>query len=69
MASGLVKYELVGRKTVGNFPVATANIEDNTLGVFLVQMTKDRRIKTELFPGKRPGEVEGFTVAARIYDR
>ena len=65
----MVKYELVGRKTVGDFPVATVNIEDNTLGVFLVQMISDRRIKTELFPGKLPDEVEGFTIAARIYDR
>ena len=69
VASGLVKYELVGRKTVGEFPVATANIEGNTVGVFLVQMITGRRIKTELFHGMVPDEVEGFTIAARIYDR
>ena len=67
--SGLVKYELVGLEFVGDFPVATENIEDNTLGVFLVQMINNRQIKTELFLGKLSGEVEGFTTAARIYDR
>ena len=33
VARGSVKYELVGRRTVGDFPVATVNIEENTLGV------------------------------------
>lgn len=67
--SGLVKYELVGRKTVGEFPVASENIEDNSLGVFLVQMITDRRIHWEVFPGKLPDEVEGFTTSVRVYDR
>ena len=69
VASAMVKYELVGLEYVGDFPVATTNIDDNTLGVFLVQMINDRQIKIELSPGKLPGEVEGFTTAARIYDR
>ena len=69
VASALVKYELVGLKFVGDFPVATVNIEDNILGVFLVQMINDRQIKIELFLGKLPRDVEEFTTAARIYDR
>ncbi len=32
VSSGMVKYELVGRRTVGDFPVATVNIEENTFG-------------------------------------
>ena len=69
VASGLVKYELVGREYIGEYPVASENIEDDAVGVFLVQMITDRRINWELFPGKLPGEVEGFTTAVRIYDR
>ena len=69
VASALVKYELVGLEHVGDFPVATVNIEDTTLGVFLVQMINDRQIKIELFLGTLPRDVEEFTTAARIYDR
>jgi len=58
-ASGVIKYELEGR----------GYYVGQSLGVFLVQMLGDRRIKVEVYPGKTSSEVSGFTEAANIYER
>ena len=39
------------------------------LGVVLVQVLEDQKIKFETFPGKIASEVTGFTNAAKIYER
>jgi len=57
--TGIIKYELMGRGFYSN----------KSLGVFLVQMLEDRRIKVEVFPSKTSSEVSGFTSVAKIYER
>src|SRR3989344_4154500 len=63
--NGIVKYELL-----------TLELEEyksiypnGVIGVFMVQMLTDRRIKAEVFPLKTKEEVTGFTSKAKIYDR
>ena len=71
--TGLVTYELVARGYSGGNPrddLSTyKNLDNEVLGVLLVQMLGDRRIKVEVFPGRVAGDVSGFTPAARIYER
>ena len=70
--TGILKYELVGFQFTGNerHGIRSAvNNDDNSLGVFLVEMLSDSRIKVEVFPGKTINEVSGFTSAAKIYER
>ena len=70
--TGPVKYELVGRQFTGNerHGVRSAvNLDDKILGVFLVEMLSDNRIKVEVFPNKTASEVAGFTSTAKIYER
>ncbi len=69
IASGEVKYELLGRVHVDPERVKTAADERVRLGVILAQMLDDRTIKVEVFPGVTPGQVAGFTEAASIYRR
>ncbi len=38
-------------------------------GTLLMQLIADRRLKVEVFPGKRADAVSGFTAAAVIYER
>jgi len=38
-------------------------------GVALVQLLEDRLLEVEAFPGKKVSEVEGFTSAAKLYER
>ncbi len=72
-----VEYELVPLKdmtsqsgfiTYGK-PLKTVNDDTRVLGVFLVQMVDDRKIKVEIFSGKTAAEVSGFTSNATIYER
>jgi hypothetical protein len=39
------------------------------IGIVLVQMIEDRLLKVEAFPAKQINEIEGFTSAAKFYER
>ena len=67
--SGLVKYNLVGFEHSGEFRVATKNLEDPVLGVFLAQVMDDSTIKMEVFPGRAAADIQGFSTGAKIYHR
>ena len=67
--SGMVKYGLVAREHAGEYRVATINIENQVLGTFLVEMTDQRTINMEVVAGSHPGQVGGFSQAAKIYHR
>ncbi len=83
VATGLVKYELVGwayvRESTGEPWGGTtwAAYEDIVVetypqhvdGTVLFQLLEDHRLKFEAFPGLRAGEVDGFTREATIYER
>ena len=60
-ASGLIKYEIT-RTGLGG-------VNEETRGSLLVQMLGERRIKMEVFLEQAPDQVQGFTSAARIYER
>ena len=47
----------------------TENVHEPIVGVALAQMLEDRLLKVEVFPGKKAGEIEGFTSAATLYER
>lgn len=78
VSTGLVKYELVGfeyRTENGQWwdrtsfaKIAKAEEVGQVEGVVLVQMTEDRKIKFEAFPGKTAAEVPGFS-SPTIYER
>ncbi|MBI4438494.1 hypothetical protein HY640_01015 [Candidatus Woesearchaeota archaeon] len=69
--TGPVKYELVEfqRLSGPDSRPEAKNIDDNILGVLLVQMTEERRIKAEFFLGKKAAEVTRFTEHAKTYHR
>lgn len=76
--SGLVKYELVSYSYYQpdgtpwfNTPVKNIQAKNQTqvMGVALVQMLEDRKIKLETFPGKTADQVNGFDDRAIIYER
>lgn len=79
VASGPVKYELwAGMFTTANGDIwsrvvyagpVTRSVSQDFFGTVLVQMTGDRQVKIERFPGKRASEVSGFTDAAELYER
>ncbi len=48
--------------------IASRN-QDQVFGVVLVQMTGTRTLKCEAFSGKTAAEVDGFTAAAKTYER
>jgi hypothetical protein len=47
----------------------TENVRELITGVALVQMLGDRLLKVEAFPGMKADDVEGFTSAAKLYER
>jgi len=74
--SNLVKYELVTllNKNKENglnqeHAVYTQSDDKNVIGTALVQLTGNRQIKAELFPGKSASQVTEFSSAARTYER
>ncbi len=79
VGSGLVEYELVDYEYVTpdgkvwdmSSVVNGLKTRSNEMvsGVVLVQMTGNRKIKFEAFPGKIASEVDGFTANAKIYER
>ncbi len=83
VATGLVKYELVGwayvRESTGEqWGGTTWTAYDDIVvevypqhvdGTVLFQLLEDHRLKFEAFPGLRAHEVDGFTSEARSYER
>jgi nitrogen fixation-related uncharacterized protein len=79
VGSGIVKYELVAydyktdkgeywnRVSYAKVVKAEGGLE--VQGVVLVQMLEKRKLKLEVFVGKKAGEVSGFTSNARVYVR
>ena len=78
--TGMVKYELVsfGYKTESGEDWDGWNFakiqnayghDDQVVGVVLVQILEDRKIKFEIFAGKKVVEVNGFTEKAKVYER
>jgi hypothetical protein len=45
------------------------NNDDSVLGVALFELLEDRRLKMEVIPDKTASEVNGFTKAAKIFER
>lgn len=41
----------------------------SVLGTVVLQLVDDRTLKVETFPGLEPAQVDGFTAAARLYER
>ncbi len=76
---GLIKYELVeydyitpsgspwDRKSAAKGLKTASN--EMVHGVVLVQMSENRKIRFEAFPGKTLSQVNGFTENAKIYER
>jgi hypothetical protein len=62
-SDGMIKYDLI--TPFFNGPEAA----NPTLGVMLVQMTATRKLRVEVFEGVMPGDVTGFTAAAKMYER
>jgi hypothetical protein len=71
VATGLVKYELVARDHTDRDVdrERTTALDDQPLGVLLVQLVDDRTINMEVLPGAGPNQVSGFSDAALIYRR
>ena len=79
VASGLVKYELVGWSYATgagavwdrmSYQSGLHAVNQSTArGTVLVQMISERKIKFQAFPGKTASEVSGFTQAALMYER
>jgi hypothetical protein len=71
--SGLVVYELipVGLHLAGraSMDLVWSRDDSKILGVLLVEMIEDRKVRLEVFPVMKAVEVSGFTDAARIYER
>jgi hypothetical protein len=65
---GVVKYELVWSR-LNNSGQRYDGIPDTVQGVALAQVLPDRKLKFEAFPGKTGADVNGFTGAAKIYER
>lgn len=48
----------------------TGKINEGQLaGTMLIELTSERQLRLETFPGKKPAEVSGFTSAALVYER
>jgi hypothetical protein len=65
---GVVKYELIWSR-LNNSGQRYDGIPDTVQGVALAQVLPDRKLKFEAFPGKTGADVNGFTGAAKIYER
>ena len=80
VSSGLIKYELVEFDYIDgsgktwdsrsySSGIKVRSIDDQKRGTILAQLLEDRRLKVEVFSGKTPSEVSGFTSKAKIYYR
>lgn len=73
VATGPVRYELLAEKIYNapDDPVQAAQNASNApvLGVILVEVLAGERLRVEVFPRHMAADVDGFTSAARIYER
>ena len=79
ISSGLLKYELVagdyltenGQRwdRVSFAKISKGFGSDQVMGIALVQLIENRKIKFEYFPGKTASQVSGFTENVKIYER
>lgn len=77
--NGLIKYELVQKDwadSSGHQWNRTSFVQglkasngSNIEGVVLLQLTEDRKLKFEAFPGKTADQVSGFDANVKIYER
>jgi len=77
--TGLVKYELVEfehKDETGNYWNRMSYVKglkaenmNEVRGTVLVQLLEKRKLKLEVFPGKKASEVSGFTSTAKTYER
>jgi len=76
--SGLIRYELVsveyfdGDQYWDRKSLATdlrAESVGDVLGVILLQLVEDRRLRVEVFPGATGDQVDGFSENAKFYER
>lgn len=78
VGDGVVKYELMeisyedgdskhwrGERAASGVHV----VEGRNVGTLLIELTKTRELKVEVFLGKTPSEVSSFTNSAKLYDR
>ncbi len=66
---GPVKYELIMPKINDGTGKPYADAPDRPMGVMLVEVLAERRLRVEVFPRKKTDDVKGFTQAAAIYER
>ena len=77
--SGIVKYELLNYDYVDSKGIfwyrmslvrgLTVVPRGDSVGVVLIQLVEDRKIKFEVFPGKTGNMIDSFTNNAKIYER
>jgi hypothetical protein len=67
VATGAVEYELI---TVNlDWKGDPTSVSTAVLGVLLIQLVEDRKLRVEVFPGLTASHVSGFTSAAVLYER
>jgi hypothetical protein len=69
VADGLVKYELIYGQLGSSGQRTVRHDADAVQGVVLAQLQADGRLKLEIFPGRTGAEANGFSAAARTYER
>ena len=81
VANGLVKYDLYqvqllsdgkpidNERTISGKQTITAKAGGQSMGCMLVQLTTQREMKAEGFPGQSCANLSGFTQKAKIYER
>jgi hypothetical protein len=68
-AEGVVKYELVMPMMGSDGRMYSRPDADKALGVVLVQLVADRRLKVEIRSGESASKSREFTAAAEFYER
>jgi hypothetical protein len=68
-ATGLVKYELAAIGPRGPVSLRETSAPQAPSGVLCVQLAGERKLRAEYFPGKKAGDVLGFTASASVYVR
>lgn len=68
-ADGLIKYNLIAPSIDSRTGKQLADFEERFFGVLLVKLLEDRKLKLEVFPGRKSADVRDFTAGAAVYDR
>lgn len=66
---GVVKYELIAPNIDARTGKPFADYHERFYGVFVAQLVANRKLRMEVFPNKTGKEVQGFSTAARVYER